>query len=74
MTLLDALLLVVLSVGLALSLPIWWWLYVTPILRLWRRLAGPPKTRSGTEAGTQPKKHRIAFRFKRDPLYCHKNR
>jgi hypothetical protein len=42
MRVLDAILLVLLIVGNALALPIWWWLLVMPIVRLMKRRAGKP--------------------------------
>jgi hypothetical protein len=33
---LDAILFVLLLAGNALALPIWWWLFATPVLRLWQ--------------------------------------
>ncbi len=36
MRVLNAILLVVLVVGNLLGLRIWWWLFVTPIMQLWR--------------------------------------
>jgi hypothetical protein len=35
---LDAILLVLLLVGDLLALPIWWWLFGAPVVRLWRRI------------------------------------
>ena len=38
MVILDAILATTLTIGCGLSLPIWWWLFVTPLVRLakWR--------------------------------------
>lgn len=38
MSALDVLLVILLTTGLGLSLPIWWWLFVGPLVRLSKRL------------------------------------
>jgi hypothetical protein len=39
---LDSILFVLLLVGNALSLPVWWWLFGAPITQLLKRRAGKP--------------------------------
>ena len=50
MPFLDAALFVLLLVGNLLALPIWWWLSVTPLTRLWKwrsRVRGEVASRDG---------------------------
>jgi hypothetical protein len=47
----DILLGIALATGLALSLPLWWWLFVEPIVLACKRLAGresPSRIQQGT--------------------------
>jgi hypothetical protein len=40
MRVIDAILFVLLLVGNVVGLPIWWWLFGTPIMRFWRARCG----------------------------------
>jgi hypothetical protein len=45
MRILDAILFVLLATGNVLALPVWWWLFGTPIVLLMKRKAGNPSSR-----------------------------
>jgi hypothetical protein len=55
---LDVLLAITLAIGCTLGLPIYWWLFGTPIVRLWRRWRAKRRDARGQSASRPGRGHR----------------